>query len=83
MTVNKNATLTVEGREEMSRRMGTNPAATVAGFGVSLHAARKRKKSWLGDIKRTAYLPIWTHQYNFLRPSHGSWQKTSGLEADR
>jgi transposase InsO family protein len=38
----KNAKLTGKGREEMIRRMGANPAATVAaGFGVSLRTARK------------------------------------------
>jgi transposase len=38
----KNAKLTFKGREEMIRRMGHEPAATVAaGFGVSLRTARK------------------------------------------
>jgi transposase len=38
----KNAKLTARGREEMVRRMGYEPAATVAaGFGVSLRTARK------------------------------------------
>jgi transposase InsO family protein len=41
----KNAKLTARGREEMIRRMGYQPAATVAaGFGVSLRTARKWKK---------------------------------------
>jgi transposase len=38
----KNAKLTAKGREEMVKRMGYRPAATVAaGFGVSLRTARK------------------------------------------
>jgi len=38
----KNAKLTARGREEMIRRMGYQPAATVAsGFGVSVRTARK------------------------------------------
>ena len=42
MNSHKNAKLTARGREEMVRRMGSVPAATVAaGFGVSLRTARK------------------------------------------
>ena len=42
MNSHKNAKLTIKGREEMIRRMGYKPAATVAaGFGVSLRTARK------------------------------------------
>lgn len=42
MNSHKNARLTAKGREEMIRRMGCQPAATVAaGFGVSLRTARK------------------------------------------
>ncbi|MDL2266464.1 helix-turn-helix domain-containing protein, partial [Desulfovibrio sp. OttesenSCG-928-G15] len=42
MNSHKNAKLTARGREEMIRRMGDMPAATVAaGFGVSLRTARK------------------------------------------
>ena len=42
MNSHKNAKLTVRSREEMIRRMGAAPAATVAaGFGVSLRTARK------------------------------------------
>lgn len=42
MNSHKNAKLTARGREEMIRRMGHAPAATVAaGFGVSLRTARK------------------------------------------
>lgn len=42
MNSHKNAKLTLKGREEMIRRMGSSPAATVAaGFGVSVRTARK------------------------------------------
>lgn len=42
MNSHKNAKLTARSREEMVRRMGDKPAATVAaGFGVSLRTARK------------------------------------------
>lgn len=42
MNSHKNAKLTARSREEMIRRMGSAPAATVAaGFGVSLRTARK------------------------------------------
>ena len=48
MNSHKNAKLTVKGREEMIRRMGANPAATVAaGFDVSLRTARK----WMSRYK--------------------------------
>ncbi len=48
MNSHKNAKLTVKGREEMIRRMGPKPAATVAaGFGVSLRTARK----WMSRYK--------------------------------
>ena len=42
MNSHKNAKLTARGREEMVRRMGSAPAASVAaGCGVSLRTARK------------------------------------------
>ena len=42
MNSHKNAKLTAKGREEMVKRMGHKPAATVAaGFGISLRTARK------------------------------------------